>query len=117
MIRGFVVLQPVGGLAPQIARAGYHFVGRYLKNLGSEEIADLSDAGIYIVSIWENRGDRVNFSPAQGVLDGTGARQLALNLDQPRGSAIVSAIDYDASEADWPNIRGYFAAFMAGLRS
>jgi len=115
MMRGFDVDQDVGHLAAQIKAAGYDFVGRYLKNLTVGEMRALSAAGISIVSIWERSGGRDSLNRGQGVVDGTNARAWALDLGQPKGSAIYSAIDYDAPVADWPEIADYFGAFNNAL--
>lgn len=115
MIRGFDTNHEVGYLASMIAETGYAFVGRYLKNLTPGEVRALSAAGVGIVSIWERRGDRATFTSNQGQADGVAARTAARALGQPKGSVIVSAIDYDAPEADWLNIQSYFFSFHAAL--
>ncbi len=115
MTIGFDVDQNVGPLAPRIVAAGYGVVQRYLKNLTIEEARQLSDAGLLIGSIWERRGDKASFTAAQGFSDGATALAAAQALGQPKGSVIISAIDYNAPPEDWINIGPYFSSYGAGL--
>ena len=114
-IIGFDVDQNVGPLAEKIVAAGYQFVGRYLKNLAIFEAQELSDVGIPIVSIWEGHGNKATFTSEQGKADGIAARGAAMAIGQPRGTVIISAIDYNAPEGDWPGIEDYFSEFSLAL--
>ncbi len=106
-----------------ITQAGYLWVGRYLashtaipgKILTPIEAKAIADAGLSIVSIWENGSptSAAYFTAMRGLSDGTAAKALAESLGQPEGTLIYATVDYDALSADLvTGIRQYFQAFM-----
>lgn len=106
-------------LAPHAAclkAAGIDFVCRYLKHTSScltrSEAEALSHAGLYIVTVVE-AGFPTSvdyFSKAKGLSDGAWAYRYAHEvIQQPGGSAIYFAVDYDASQTDLAGpIKSYF---------
>src|SRR5947209_2404426 len=98
----------------------YTFVCRYSshsawKNITRAEALALSDAGIYIVNVWESAGDRASFfSHAQGLMDGASAYQFAKNIGQPFSAPIYFAVDFDASQSETESI---IHAYFEGVRS
>ncbi|MGZ8288659.1 MAG: glycoside hydrolase domain-containing protein [Telluria sp.] len=86
---------------------GFDFVMRYYshnaaKNLSLGEARALSAAGLMVGVVWETAGTHAGFfTRAQGAADGAAAYQMAHGaIQQPAGSAIYFAVDYDATEAD-----------------
>lgn len=99
---------------PQIEKAKLAFVARYYsrnarKTLTLAEAQKLSAAGISIVSIWEAAA----MAPLEGMLDGATDAGLALvqakAVEQPAGTAIYFAVDFDATTAQIAGpVTGYF---------
>ncbi len=107
--------------ASSIKSAGYDFVCRYYntnntsKNLTLAEAKALSNAGLYIVPIWENGypTSASYFSKSKGLSDGAAAYAYAKNIiGQPGLSVIYFAVDYDASTAD---ISGVITDYFNGV--
>lgn len=108
-----------------LKQAGFEFVGRYYnvnnraKNLTRAEAKAMSDAALFIVSIWENGFPTTPayFAYSKGVHDGTVAYHMAqLEIGQPATTPIYFAVDYDASELDIQNpIAEYFRGIRAGF--
>ncbi len=107
--------------AISIRSAGYDFVCRYYntnnksKNLTLTEAQALSNAGLYIVSIWENGypTSASYFSKSKGLSDGATAYAYAKNtIGQPSSSVIYFAVDYDASTSD---ISGVITDYFIGV--
>jgi peptidoglycan hydrolase-like protein with peptidoglycan-binding domain len=100
---------------PLLKTRGVTAVGRYYssrprKRLTQPEAAALSDAGIQIFAVFEDRGDP-QLSFESGVHDAQIALQQARSVGQPDGSAIYFALEhlpngYDASHL--PGIRNYY---------
>ncbi len=102
------------------------FVCRYYntnnprKNLTVREAIDLSSAGLQIVVVWENGFPtrRSYFTRQQGERDGRAAFRMAFKFDQPAGTPVYFAVDYDAfNNADRTAIRAYFDGVQAGYRA
>jgi hypothetical protein len=68
------------------------------KNLTPEEAIALSQVGIKIVAIYEDRAGEEDFSAAAGNANAFAAIDLAKRTGQPNGSAIFFAVDFDASK-------------------
>lgn len=101
---------------------GIDFAMRYYsrtpsKNLGRNEAAALSAAGLQIGVVWETAGIQDSFfNAAQGQKDGQGALDLAAQIGQPAGSAIYFAVDYNASQVELNGpVSDYFRAVNALL--
>jgi hypothetical protein len=92
-------------LAAAIKEAGYDFVCRYYnrnnpgKNLTAPEAAALTQAGLYIVAVWENGfpTSADYFTYEAGKRDGGDAHRYARSIGQPANTPIYFTIDYDAS--------------------
>ncbi len=105
-------------MASTLKSKGYDFICRYYnvnnasKNLTQSEAKALSNAGLYIVAIWENGYPTSDsyFSKSQGKTDGAKAYSYAKNtIGQPSGTPIYFAVDYDAStSAIQGAIKNYF---------
>lgn len=92
--------------------AGITFVCRYLshspaKNLDSAEARELSDAGIWIVVVWETTAQRALDGYAGGALDALEARRQAEACGMPDGRPIYFAVDWDAQPGQQAAINGY----------
>lgn len=110
---------------------GITIVGRYLgaktrgwaKGLIPEEVKNIADAGLEIVSIWE--GDPTYpgyFTREQALKDASDALEEAHWLGQSKLSAVYFTVDYDAAPADLPGIEIYirtiasvFPGYLVGL--
>jgi hypothetical protein len=106
-------------IAKTLLKSGRSFVCRYYANFGSKrltttEARTLSQAGLRIVTVWEDGRptDASYFSFAKGVDDGTSAYHDALLLNQPEGSVIYFAVDFDPRPDD---ISGVVADYFRGL--
>lgn len=108
-----------------IKAAGYTFVGRYYsqqfatphswKDLSLREASALSDAGLYIVSVYEdNPTSAAYFSAERGTADAQRAVVQAKACGQPRGTPIYFSVDYDAARADTDALRRYFSMASVG---
>lgn len=102
---------------------GFSFVARYYnandpgKNLTKAEAQALSDAGVSVVSVWENGypTEAKYFDLAKGIYDGEGAAKIAQEVGQPAGTPIYFAVDFDAAESDLPTIDAYFTGVAQGV--
>ena len=102
---------------------GIAAIGRYYtkrrtnsKILTAEEARRLSEAGIKIWPVYQNRHrEPVDFSSAKGRQEAKDALDYAQNvIHQPTGSAIYFAADFDASQAAFNSaIRPHFQATAA----
>ncbi|MEC5218928.1 hypothetical protein RCH09_003903 [Actimicrobium sp. GrIS 1.19] len=108
--------------ATELSWLGFDFVRRQysndpLKNLTQSETLELFLAGLQIGVVWEPCGtDAACFSGRHGARDGRAARELAIALGQPIGSAIYFAVDFDATLDDIGGpISDYFAAVRGTL--
>jgi hypothetical protein len=109
--------------ARALKRQGYDFALRYYshnanKNLSLGEARALCEAGLRIGVVWETAGTRAGFfSRAQGLADGAAAFRMAHEvIQQPWGSAIYFAVDYDPTQADIDGvISNYFTGVHAAL--
>lgn len=90
--------------------AGKTFVGRYLTHtsgmkLSRAEADKYHAAGIDIISVWEDGFDAAKDGEKRGFKDGVAACEQARHLDQPRGTAIFFAVDFEAAG---PDVQAYF---------
>lgn len=104
-------------LATKIKSAGYSFVCRYLapdtsawKKLTKDEAVVLNNAGLNIVSIWEQGASNALGGATAGTKDGQLALAEAVKVGQPTGSAIYFAIDFEATASQMNTIEAYLKA-------
>jgi hypothetical protein len=89
--------------AAAIKDAGVGFVGRYYRWPASRyapltyaEAAVLSDAGLFVVALWEWISNEIsNFSYHDGFAQGSSAYRQAMRAHQPSGTPIYFAVDND----------------------
>jgi hypothetical protein len=92
-------------VAAGLKKAGYDFACRYLvpesysKALLPAEVKILSDAGLDILSVYETTANRALGGHDAGIADGKAALTCAVNVKQPKGSAIYFAVDFDVTSA------------------
>lgn len=111
----------------ELKQAGYNFVGRYYnhnnpnKNLTKAEAEALSQAGLYIVAVWENGypTSAPYFTQEIGESDAGLAYEYAKNtIGQPKDSTIYFTVDFDASEEDLANsIHHYFQGLVNAFKA
>ncbi|MFH5182949.1 DUF1906 domain-containing protein [Paenibacillus sp. TAB 01] len=118
MAKGFDCATPLSAsLAAKFASQGFTFVCRYLAPVGSRkrltvgEAADISAAGLYVVSVFERGAANALQGAEQGREDGALALQYAREVGQPEGSVIYAAVDTDVNAASYDAIEAYMRAF------
>lgn len=100
--------------AAGIANSGIKAVGRYLKNLQPEEIAELHSLGIAIWLIFETGSDNILGGADQGTRDGQRTLSQAQALGVPEGRvAIYATADMDVDASNLSIAEDYWAAFDA----
>jgi Domain of unknown function (DUF1906) len=92
--------------------AGVRFVCRYLshspsKNLTHSEARRLSDAGIWIVVVWETTARRALDGRSAGAADARVARDQARACGMPEDRPVYFAVDWDASSGQQSRINAY----------
>jgi len=92
--------------------AGIKFVCRYLshspsKNLTAAEARKLTDAGIWIVVVWETTAKRALDGHAAGAADAEDARAQARGCGMPDDRPVYFAVDWDASSGQQGAINSY----------
>ena len=110
--------------AAALKAQGIHAVGLYYfetsafkQRLDRPTALALSQAGIYVVSIFEQDPVSVDyFQPGRGTRDAQSAHDQMQAAGQPRNSAVYFTVDYDAQPSDFPAISRYFAEVRAILR-
>jgi hypothetical protein len=96
---------------------GFKFVCRYLAPVGSwkrltaGEAKIISEAGLYVVSVFERGATNAIMGAAQGLQDGALALQYAREVGQPEGSVIYAAVDTDINASHYDAIEAYMRAF------
>jgi hypothetical protein len=96
-----------------LKRAGVKFVCRYLshssdeKNLTRGEAKQLSDAGIWLVVVWETTASRALSGRAGGIADAKTAKAQAKACGMPDDRPIYFAVDWDASPQQQAAIHAY----------
>lgn len=99
--------------AAALKRAGAKFACRYLshdttgKNLTRAEADDLSDAGIWLVVVWETTAKRPLDGRSAGVADARDAAAQAARCGMPDDRPIYFAADWDASPGQQDEINAY----------
>ena len=92
--------------------AGVRFVCRYLshspaKNLTAAEARALSDAGLWIVAVWETTAQRALDGRKAGAADAAEALAQAQACGMPAGRPVYFAVDWDASSDQQAAINAY----------
>lgn len=108
-----------------LKKYNYTFIGRYLsqsawKALTPKEAKLISDAGLYIVSVYQDSNNKDSyFTTQRGKADAYRAVQYASKLVQPTGTPIYFAVDYDAgaSSRSLARVYAYFAAVIPIVES
>ncbi len=110
-------VQITSALAKALKALGIEFIARYLvpekyawKRLTAAEIKATAAEGIWLLSIFETTADRAGGGAEAGQIDGKLALAEAGIVNQPVGSAIYFAVDYDAQQKDYDAIEAYFLA-------
>src|SRR5438045_5877501 len=102
------------------------FVARYYRSptsrwptLSAGEVRRLSSLWLKIVAVWESHSHQpAYFSYASGYDDAASAYRQAKAVEQPAGSAIYFAVDYNAPASDISGpITQYFRGVAAGHAS
>lgn len=100
--------------AKVLAAAGMKFACRYLvpvqyawKRLTRAEAEAITAAGMQVVSVFETTANRPAGGAAAGQVDGTEAFKETQLIDQPKGTTIYFAVDYDAQPKDYNAIEDY----------
>jgi hypothetical protein len=117
VMKGLDTTRDVRGLLAALRTAGITAIGRYYsqhmwKVLSAGEAQAIVDAGFDLFVVYEDNADPNSFNAATGRDTATRALNYARNkINQPEGSAIYFAVDYDAGPAAAnESIREYFTA-------
>ena len=100
---------------PDLAAAaadGKSFICRYLshdssKDLDISELALALSLGMSVVVVWETTAGRALEGRGAGMSDAASARERAAHIGFPLSRPIYFAVDFDASESDYPFIDEY----------
>ncbi|WP_051712311.1 glycoside hydrolase domain-containing protein [Spirillospora albida] len=96
-----------------LRNAGARFACRYLshdttgKNLTRDEAEELSDAGLWLVVVWETAAARALAGRGAGVADARDAAEQAAACGMPDDRPIYFAVDFDAAPSQQPAINAY----------
>jgi hypothetical protein len=96
-----------------LRKAGVKFVCRYLshdtsgKNLTRAEAEALSNAGVWIVVVWESGASRALKGRAAGASDAAAAAKQAKDCGMPGDRPIYFAVDFDATSGQQAAINAY----------
>ena len=99
---------------------GILLVGRYFstnawKVIKKEEAQKISDADMYIVSIWQESANYPEyFSYNQGKSDGENAFEYAAEIGQTPNTPVYFAVDFDATSEHKQSILDYFRGVKDG---
>lgn len=103
--------------AREFVASGFTFVCRYLAPVGSwkrltaAEAQRITNAGLWLVSVFERVADNALAGARQGAEDGKLALKYAKEVGQPEGSAIYAAVDVDVNASHYDAIEAYLRAF------
>lgn len=108
-----------------LAQLGFTFVARYYRSrkssasrLTREEALAISAAGLNIVAVFEYAGTKASyFTAEQAMMDAKDALEQVAEVQQPVGSAIYFAVDYNATADDIAGpVTNYFTVINGALR-
>lgn len=118
MSKGFDCSTPLNTrTAALFASQGFKFVCRYLapfgswKRLTAQEAILCSNAGLWIVSVFERGAKSALAGASQGKEDGALALKYAKEVGQPEGTVIYAAVDTDVNASHYSVIEAYLRAF------
>jgi len=101
---------------------GILFVGRYFstytwKVIKKEEAQRISDADMYIISIWQESANYPEyFSYNQGKSDGKNAFKYAAQIGQTPNTPVYLAVDFDATSEQKQRVLDYFRGVGDGYQ-
>lgn len=105
----------------------YRYVGRYIneasagggsKMLEPGELENIFKAGLRVFPIFQDNGRSLaEYYWGNGYKHGQLAHDQAVHFGFNRGTVIYFAVDYDATQADMPDIVDYFRGVTSGLAS
>jgi hypothetical protein len=99
--------------ASALRKAGAEFVCRYLshdttgKNLTAAEARELSEAGLWLVVVWESTASRALSGRDGGAADARDAASQAKACGMPADRPIYFAVDFDATPEQQAAINAY----------
>ncbi|WP_242906444.1 DUF1906 domain-containing protein [Actinomadura terrae] len=99
--------------AAALQKAGVKFVCRYLshdktgKNLTRSEAEELSEAGIWLVAVWESTASRALGGRDAGEADAKDAAEQATACGMPDDRPVYFAVDFDATSGQQDEINAY----------
>jgi hypothetical protein len=106
-----------------IKNAGYGFIGRYYsqsswKALTRAEAERISDAGLYIVAVYQDANNSVSyFTYSRGRADCERAINQALAIGQPYDTTIYFAVDFEANtSSELAAVVDYFEGVQDRMR-
>ena len=108
-----------------LTQLGFTFVARYyrsrkskLNRLTREEALTISAAGLNIVAVFEYAGTKASyFTSEQAAMDVKDALDQIAEVQQPVGSAVYFAVDYNATMEDIEGpVTNYFTLINGALR-
>jgi hypothetical protein len=122
-MKGFDCAAPAGLYATQLAQIGYEFFARYYRRtlvsryaVSPEEAKLLFDAGLWMLSIFQNTSDKPSYFTKENALaDAAAAVAKAAQMKQPKSSTIYFAVDCNPGEEQMPLVLDYFDTIMAGV--
>lgn len=106
--------------APQLTALGYQFFARYYRRtlvsryaVSPEEVRPLFDAGLSMLSVFQNTNDAPSYFTRENALaDGAAAIAKAAHMGQPKSSAIYFAVDCNPGAEQMPLILDYFDVIL-----
>ncbi|MFH5185703.1 glycoside hydrolase domain-containing protein [Paenibacillus sp. TAB 01] len=123
MAKGFDCATPLtAAKAREFAADGFTFVCRYLappgsrKRLTAAEAQAITDAGMWIVSVFERGATNALAGAARGAEDGRLALQYAQEVGQPAGTVIYAAVDTDVNVSHYDAVEAYMRAFDTEIK-
>lgn len=108
-------------VAQQLAAEGYEFAARYLvppgysKRLTGAEAQYLTDAGLFIMCVFETTADRAKGGGKNGAEDGAKAFASAQEIGMPASACIYFAVDFEAMTGDMDSIEAYLRTAKAQI--
>ncbi|WP_445487433.1 glycoside hydrolase domain-containing protein [Niallia sp. 03133] len=100
--------------AKGLKNAGFDYAARYLgdswKSFNQEEAAAIQAEGLNLISIYQKSANYGSyFTSLQGAADVKEAMEYAQSVQQPKGTAIYFAVDFDASFYQLKSVLQYFS--------
>ncbi|MGP7817651.1 glycoside hydrolase domain-containing protein [Niallia sp. 01092] len=107
--------------ARSLKNAGFDYAARYLgnswKSFDKKEAEVIQVAGLYLISIFQKSANYgAYFTYEQGVADAKEAMEYAYAVEQPKGTAIYFAVDFEADSAHLKDVLQYFSGVKKTLK-